>query len=85
MIPARIELYERLSEKATKEIRQYAALSQGISAQMTPDEYRFLLQTLHPDRAPEDRRDKFAKAFDIVRKLDNYIAVVAKRMKSGLS
>jgi hypothetical protein len=53
-----------------------ATMKASMTAILTEDDYRFLLNVLHPDRAPSDRRDKFAKAFDIVRKLDPYIQAV---------
>jgi hypothetical protein len=34
------------------------------------------LGLLHPDRAPADRRERFARGFDVVRKLDTYIQAV---------
>jgi hypothetical protein len=53
-----------------------ATMKASMTAILSEDDYRFLLNVLHPDRAPADRRDKFARAFDIVRKLDPYIQAV---------
>jgi hypothetical protein len=53
-----------------------ATMKASMTAILTEDDYRFLLNVLHPDRAPADRRDKFSRAFDIVRKLDPYIQAV---------
>jgi hypothetical protein len=57
----------------SEESSKLATIRKGIQPQINEDDYKFLLNVLHPDRAPEDRRDRFAKAFDIVRKLDKYI------------
>lgn len=69
----RIAHLDNLTEKADQMARRYQAMSQGIKPYITETDYKFLLNILHPDRAPEDRKEKFAKAFDIVRKLDKYI------------
>ena len=53
-----------------------ATMKSMMTVILTEDDYRFLLNVLHPDRAPADRREKFAKAFHIVRKLDRYIEAV---------
>lgn len=71
--PDEAEAMRAAKARADAEFKKYAAMRKGIKAQMTEDEYRFLLNVLHPDRAPADRREKFARAFDIVRKLDSYI------------
>jgi transposase len=72
-LPEQVKVLREAEERAHAEFKKYAAMAKGIKAQISEDDYRFLLNVLHPDRAPEDRRDKFAKAFDIVRKLDGYI------------
>jgi hypothetical protein len=53
-----------------------ATMKASMTAILAEDDYRLLLGLLHPDRAPEDRREKFARGFDIVRKLDPYIQAV---------
>lgn len=53
-----------------------ATMKSSMAAILTEDDYRLLLNVLHPDRAPVDRRDRFARAFDAVRKLDPYIKAV---------
>jgi len=72
-LPEEVEALREAKDRAHAKFMKYAAMSKGIAAQMTEEDYRFLLNVLHPDRAPEDRREKFARAFDIVRKLDGYI------------
>lgn len=75
-LPELAESMRATKARADAEFQKYAAMRHGIKAQISEEDYRFLLQVLHPDRAPEDRRDKFARAFDIVRKLDSYIEAV---------
>ena len=45
---------------------QCSAAMAKIDSYMTEDEYKFILNCLHPDRAPEDRKEKFSKAFVII-------------------
>lgn len=44
-----------------------------IDSYMTEDEYRFILNTLHSDRVPEDRKERFDKAFKIFKRLETYV------------
>lgn len=53
-----------------------ATMKSSMTAILTEDDHRFLLNVLHPDRAPADRRDRFARAFDIVRKRDRSMQAV---------
>jgi len=72
-LPDEADALRVAKERAQAEFKKYAAMRKGIAAQLSADDYRFLLNILHPDRAPADRADKFARAFDIVRQLDSYI------------
>jgi hypothetical protein len=72
-LPDEQEALRAAKERAHAEFKKYAAMRKGIAAQLSADDYRFLLNILHPDRAPPDRAEKFARAFDIVRQLDAYI------------
>jgi hypothetical protein len=42
----------------------------GVPALMTKAEFKLVLNCLHPDRAPADRRDKFAEAFGVIKRLE---------------
>jgi pheromone shutdown protein TraB len=53
-----------------------ATMKASMHAILSESDYRLLLNVLHPDRAPEDRKERFARAFDAVRKLDPYIQAV---------
>jgi ParB-like chromosome segregation protein Spo0J len=81
MLPEMDAEYKRMRDEYAVKNRRLAISIKGISPQITEDDYRLLLNVLHPDRAPEDRKERFAKAFDIVRKLDEYISSV-KALKS---
>lgn len=72
-LPDESEALRAAKARADGEFKKYAAARKGIAAQLSEEDYRFLLNVLHPDRAPADRRDKFARAFNIVRQLDAYI------------
>lgn len=72
-LPDLAEQMRAARARADAEFHKYAAMRKGIPAQLSEDDYRLLLNVLHPDRAPEDRRERFARAFDIVRKLGAYI------------
>ena len=67
MAQRRQALDEAIAEKA-----HYFTLAKGIKKTISEDEYRFLLQLMHPDRAPDGRKDQYSKAFRIIRKLQEY-------------
>ncbi len=48
-------------------------LRTNLDGLMTEEEYRFVRGCLHPDRAPEDRRQQFGKAFDIFTRLEKSV------------
>lgn len=72
-LPNEVKALRAAKEQAHAEFKRYAAMCKGIAAQLSNADYRFLLQVVHPDRVPSAEREKFARAFDIVRKLDAYI------------
>ncbi len=74
-LPERIDELSAREKKVTAEIKKYQAMRNGIPAQMTTEDYKFLLGLLHPDRAPAGYEDKFNRAFQIIRKLDEYVRV----------
>lgn len=45
----------------------------GIDSHMTMDEFKLVRSCLHPDRAPEDRRERFDKAFTIFNRLEKTV------------
>lgn len=68
------------AEKHSKAIMDMQTQARGITPHISEEDYKFLCNVLHPDRAPEDRVDKFSKAFQIIRRLDVYIEII-KRAK----
>jgi len=52
-------------------------------AWISKDEHRFVLNCLHPDRAPEDRKERFGRAFDIVRRLEQHIHYSVNKQQNG--
>ncbi len=48
-------------------------LRTNLDGLMTEEEYRLVRGCLHPDRAPEDRRQQFGKAFDIFTRLEKSV------------
>lgn len=62
-----LEERERLARAITDDERLIRTSPIWI---FTEDEYRLILNCLHPDRAPEDKRDRYTKAFTAFRKLD---------------
>jgi DNA-binding transcriptional MerR regulator len=63
----------RLEREAEEEKQRLRDLRQNLDGLMTEDEYRLIRGCLHPDRAPEDRRQTFAKAFDIFTRLERSV------------
>lgn len=66
----RLKMLEEMEDKAKDTQAIYSKLVQGVKGVMTQDEYKLILNCLHPDRAPEDRRDRFTKAFAIFKRFD---------------
>jgi hypothetical protein len=46
---------------------------EGVGSHMSYEDFRLVLNCLHPDRAPEDRRDKFMKAFQAFQALEKTV------------
>jgi hypothetical protein len=65
--------YTRRATEQQEAAENYARLISGIRPLVTKEDYRFILGLLHPDRVPEDRREKYGRAFDIFRKLERYV------------
>ena len=63
---------EKMEETEAEKARYYA-LIEPLRTVLSMDDYRFILNCLHPDRAPEDRKERFARAFDIFRKLEKHV------------
>lgn len=75
-----LEISKATAAKHSKAIMDMQTQARGITPHISEEDYKFLCNVLHPDRAPDDRVDKFSKAFQIIRRLDVYIETV-KRTK----
>jgi hypothetical protein len=69
---------QAVSDKHTKALMDMQTQRRGITPHITPEDYKFLRQILHPDSAPEGRSEKYSKAFNIITRLDAYIEVIKK-------
>mgnify|MGYP001769281516 CR=1 FL=1 len=64
----------RATEKEAQEERdRLRELRMNLDGLMTEDEYRLVRGCLHPDRAPEDRKPTFGRAFDIFSRLEKSV------------
>lgn len=52
-LPDEAEALRAAKARADGEFKKYAAARKGIAAQLSEDDYRFLLNVLHPDRDPD--------------------------------
>ena len=55
------------------QLNEYHIKSGYIKQVLSDDDYKLLLNCLHPDRAPEGRKEKYDKAFAAVKRLQPYI------------
>lgn len=61
-------------EAAVKERQaQLDAARASLESYMTKEEFQLVINCLHPDRAPEDRRDRFGQAFVICKRLESMV------------
>ena len=70
------EAKEQLAVKLEEAEAERAAAFQyrlGVDSHMTMDEFKLVRSCLHPDRAPEEQRDKFNRAFQIFNRLEKTV------------
>ena len=72
-VAERQKLLDETRAHLQEERKKLRVQSTSIKRQMTKDEYRVLLQLLHPDHASDDRKEKFAKGFAIIKRFDTYV------------
>lgn len=60
-------------ERNQRELQNFVARRDGIKQAITKKDFQLVLNCLHPDRAPDDRKTKYAEAFRIVKALQPYI------------
>ena len=63
----------QIEQEARAEKERLKGLRMNLDGLMTEDEYRLIRGCLHPDRAPEDRRDQFSRAFNIFSRLEQSV------------
>jgi hypothetical protein len=68
----RDKLHE-LEKEAKEELDRARNLSMNLDGLMTEEEYRLIRGCLHPDRAPDDRKSAFSKAFDVFTRLEKTV------------
>lgn len=79
---------KRLFKEAMSEKERFSDLTKNLDGLMTEDEYRLIRGCLHPDRAGEELKEKFGKAFHIFSRLEKSVnrdMPVALRRKNGWS
>ena len=71
---ARLRAKLHATEKEAQEERErLRELRMNLDGLMTEEEYRLIRGCLHPDRAPEDRKPTFGRAFDIFSRLEKSV------------
>jgi hypothetical protein len=73
MVPDIVAQCEKAEKEATEEFRNFATRKQGIKPHLTEADYRFLRQTIAPDRYPEEYREKLTRAAAIINQFDKYV------------
>jgi hypothetical protein len=69
------ELDEAYTLKQAAKAEHEAAIEYrcGIDSHMTMEEFQLVRNCLHPDRAPEGKRDRYTRAFDIFNRLEKTV------------
>ncbi len=71
-------------EKLSDEIHLWKERNKGTDDYMTQDEFRLLQGCLHPDRQPEAEKEKYGRAFQIIKRMESRIdPSKRKRMTKG--
>lgn len=69
LVPGQLEAQQELSEQ----MFIWQERNKKFNVWMTQEEFNLVRGCLHPDRAPEDQREKFAKAFQIFNRLAQHV------------
>ena len=65
------ERARELLTRAHRMLDDFTARRDAVPKAMTREQWRMVLNCLHPDRAPEDRRERYAEAFATVKRLES--------------
>jgi hypothetical protein len=77
------EFYIAKLEKTNELNATLAARLKTLDAWMTEAEFKAVLGCLHPDRQPEDQREKYGKAFQIFKRLEGHLNPDARARKAN--
>ena len=69
-VKAQKEQVKSLKNEAQLEFDRAIRLKTGVKAFMTPEEFKLIRSCLHPDQAPEKKKERYAKAFNIFLRLE---------------
>jgi len=72
MVPEMTAREKENYAEALEQGHRYAILLTGVKKKITMEEYKFLMQLLHPDRAPEGYGERFSRAFQLIMRLKDY-------------
>lgn len=72
-LKAQRERLHKLEKEAQEERDRARNLRMNLDGLMTEEEYKLVRSCLHPDKAPEDRKAIFNKAFDIFNRLEKSV------------
>jgi hypothetical protein len=64
--------FRDLIDEEQAEVLRYRNATANVSRFMTRDELKLMLDCLDPQRAPEGRRKRFAKAFAVAKRLEEH-------------
>jgi hypothetical protein len=77
------KFYIEKLEKTNELNATLAARLKTLDAWMTEAEFKTVLGCLHPDRQPEDQREKYGKAFQIFKRLEEHLNPDARARKTN--
>ena len=63
--------YERVLKKESERVIKCQST---VDCFMSREEFRLVLSCLHPDKQPEERRDRYNKAFDIIKRMEKEVS-----------
>lgn len=72
-LKAQRERLHNMEKETKEELERARNLRMNLDGLMTEEEYKLVRSCLHPDRAPEDRKPLFNKAFDIFNRLEKSV------------
>ena len=71
--PEMVASYHQKLEKVNDHAHVLSERAKCIDDYMTQDEFRLLQGCLHPDRQPEGEKEKYGRAFQILKRMESRI------------